>query len=229
MKKVFLTIGICLLGIVSQAQIRYGFAVKDYDNFNNNDTSAAVELVLYTPDNDTLRIFPGVGSQVNAIDGSARNGIEFNFTNQIWLFDSGTTIYNGSNRKKIPFNFVPNTTIWGTRFFYIKLFNLQGITAADLMYGQDILLVLIDYDGTNVGIPKLSVHDYRLFPVPATNQLFIEGVNSTNFKIYDLAGRFIKGGEIMQNSVDISELSNGLYVLHAISDKGLIVQKFIKE
>ncbi|MDP1727331.1 MAG: T9SS type A sorting domain-containing protein [Bacteroidota bacterium] len=228
MKKVFLTMGICLLGLVSQAQLRYGFAVP-YDNFNVNDTSAALELVLFTVDNDTLRDSVGVGSDVTAIDGTARHGFEFNFPPVKFIFPIGTTIYNGSNRHKIKYNLTPNPTLWGTRYFYIKLTSLIGVTASGLMYGQEQIVVYIDYDGTNVGIPKLSVHDYRLYPVPATNQLFIEGVNSRNFKIYDLAGRFIKGGETLQNSIDISELSNGLYVLHAISDKGLIVQKFIKE
>ncbi len=229
MKKIFFTACICFMAIASQAQIRYGFAAKDYDNWNVNDPEAKLELVLFTPNNDTLWDSAGVGSEIAAFDGTARNTFEFNFPSVKYIFPIGTTIYNGTNRHKIPYNFTPNFTLWGKRYFYIKLYNLVGVTAAGLMNGQDQITVWIDYDGSNVGMPKLSLHDYRLFPIPATSQLMIEGVNTTHYKVYDLTGRYIKGGETLENSIDISDLSNGLYVLHALSDKGLIVQKFIKE
>lgn len=229
MKKFLLTASLGLLVFLSQAQTRFGFAAakQGYDNFNVNDPSAAIELVVFTENNDTLMV--ATGANISPIDGTARNGVDFNFTAQLWRFPIGTTIYNGSNRKKLALNLVPNTTFYGQRQFYLKLTGLQGVTVSDLLYQLDLLTVHIDYDGTNVGIAKVSVHDYKLYPIPATIQLFIEGVNSTDFKVYDLTGRLVKSGEVMQNSIDVSDLSNGLYVLHALSDKGLIVQKFIKE
>ncbi|MBC7381569.1 MAG: T9SS type A sorting domain-containing protein [Bacteroidia bacterium] len=229
MKKTLLILSISVIALVSQAQTRYGFSAgkQGYDNYNVNDTTSGVELVVFTENNDTLKV--STGSNVSSIDGTARNGFEYNFSPLLYLFPIGTTLYNGSNRKKIPIAFMPNSTLWGKRYFYIKLTNFQGITVPDVYYNLDQLTVYIDYDGTNVGMPKVSVHDYKLFPIPATTELLIEGVNCTSYKVYDLTGRFIKGGETIENTIQVSELSNGLYVLHGISDKGLIVQKFLKE
>ncbi len=227
MKKVFFTISVLFLAVVSQGQTRFGFSAATYDNFNVHDDSAYVELVFFTPNNDTLRV--ATGATVSPIDGSARNGIEFNFNSQSWIFPIGSTVYNGTNRKKLKLNLVPNSTFWGKKVFYIKLTNLVGITSTDLMFGQDLMEIIIDYDGSNVGIGKVSVHDYRLFPIPATDKLFIDGVNTCAYKIYDLTGRLVKDGEVLQNSIDVSDLSNGMYVLNGLSDKGMIVQKFMKQ
>jgi hypothetical protein len=228
MKKIVLLCVLFFITIIAQAQIKYGFVNPiDYDNWNNSDTSAGVELVVWTPNNDTLKII--VGSDVTAIDGSARNGVDFNFSPQKCLFPVGTNLYDSSNRKKIKYNFALNTTFFGERDFYIKLTNVQGITAADFLHNRDLMRVVIDYNGTGVGIKKLSVHSYRLFPIPTSNQLFIEGVNPSSYKVFDLSGRLVVEGEVMQNTINVSELNNGLYVLHAQTTEGLIVQKFLKQ
>ncbi|MDZ4668677.1 MAG: T9SS type A sorting domain-containing protein [bacterium] len=227
MKKTVLIIAILCCGIFVNAQTKYGFNnALAYDNWNNNDTAAGVELVVWVPNNDTLEIT--TGSDVTAIDGSARNGFEYNFTGVKLLFQPGTNIFDFSNQKKLKYNFTPNTTFFGERDFYIKLSNVQGITVDDFYNNRDLMRVVIDYDGTNVGVKKLSVHSYRLYPVPTSGSLFVEGANPSEFKVYDLSGRLAASGAVMQNRIDVSEIGNGLYVLYAQTDKGLIVQKFLK-
>jgi hypothetical protein len=228
MKKIILLgIVICLAGM-AQAQIRFGFSNPlAYDNWNNNDTSAGVELVVWTPNNDTLTI--QVGADITAIDGNARNGIEYNFPPMKWLFQPGTNIYDSTNKKVIKYNLPPNTTFFGERDFYIKLTNLVGITSTDLLNNRDMIRVIIDYDGTNVGIKKLDVHSYRLYPIPTSSSLFIEGANPETFTVFDLSGRKALEGEVMQSRIDVAALSPGLYVLHAQTQDGLIVQKFLKQ
>ncbi|MBP7510329.1 MAG: T9SS type A sorting domain-containing protein [Bacteroidia bacterium] len=227
MKKLVLIVALVCSGIYADAQIKFGFINPlSYDNWNNNDTSAGVELVVWTPNNDTLKF--DVGADVTAIDGSARNNFEFNFTGTKWLFKPGTNIYDSSNKKVLKYNFAPNTTFFGERDFYIKLSNVQGITTADLLNDRDLMRVIIDYDGTNVGIKKLSAHSYRLYPMPTSGSLFVEGANPTEFKVYDLSGRMVVEGKVLENRIDVSDISNGLYVLHAQTEKGLIVQKFLK-
>ncbi|MCF8426362.1 MAG: T9SS type A sorting domain-containing protein [Bacteroidia bacterium] len=228
MKKALLIIAVVFAGMAAQAQIKYGFNNPlSYDNWNNNDPDAGVEIVVWTPNNDTLRM--DVGSDVTAIDGSARNGIEYNFTPKKCIFGDGTNIYDESNRRVFSYNLPPNTTFFGTHDFYIKLTNPVGILASDFLNERDLMHVIIDYDGTNVGIGKLDVHSYRLYPIPTSSRLFIEGANPTVFKVYDLSGRLVKEGDVMQNSIDVSDLNNGLYVLYAMAENGLIVQKFLKQ
>jgi hypothetical protein len=96
------------------------------------------------------------------------------------------------------------------------------------MYQRNMMRVIIDYDGTNVGIKRLEKSTYRLFPVPATNVLHIDGANPNTFKVVDLSGREALAGNVINNSIEISSLQNGLYVLYAETEKGMIVQKFSK-
>jgi hypothetical protein len=227
MKKI-LTISFFLFtSLLVNAQIKFGFAVQGYDNFSNTDSTSAFELVVFTPDNDTLE--SQVGATVSSINGSAINGTHFNFSPQLYKFPIGTTIYNGSNRKKFKINPVADARFWGKKDFIITLTNLIGVDTSALMYGQNTLRIIIDYDGTGIGLPKLSVHDYKLYPIPATSSLHVDGVNCSDYKISDLSGRVVAQGTATENSIDVADLANGIYVLTALSNKGMILEKFIKE
>ncbi len=226
MKKFILIASVVILAFSADAQTRFGFGQADYDNWNVNDPKAHLLLLVWPENNDTLEF--GVGADIFVIDGSARAGIDFNMSTSKWIFPVGTNIFDSSNRKKISYNFTLNSTFWGKKEFVVKLGNLQGVTSANLINGQDLLRVIIDYDGLGIGLPKLSVHDYRLYPIPTSSVLYIGGVNPTEYKIYDLSGRLAQEGGILQSSIDVSNLGNGLYVLYAQTDKGMIVQKFLK-
>ena len=90
MKKLLLTIAIAVAALVANAQlVTFGFSAPVYDNFNNSDTSAAIELIVLIPKNDTLRT--SVGATVSPIDGSAINGVDYSFTAKNHLFVPGTT------------------------------------------------------------------------------------------------------------------------------------------
>lgn len=209
-----------------KAQTKFGFAQENYDNWNVVDPKAGCLLIVWPEKNDTLTYV--VGADVFAIDGSAKNGVDFNFPTTKWLFPIGTNIFDSSNRKKLPYNFTLNTTFWGKKDFIIRLEGVQGVTLDNLLNKQQEMRVIIDYDGSGVGLPKLSFHDYRLYPVPAQSTLWIEGVNPQQYKIYELSGKLAMEGGLMQNSIDVSNLGYGLYVLYAQTDKGMIVQKFLK-
>lgn len=227
MKKLVLICSVLFLSVGVQAQLRFGFSNPlSYDNWNVNDPAAGVELVVWTPNNDTLTF--EVGADVSAVDGTARNGIEYNFQPRKWLFQPGTNIYDTSNKELLSYNLTPNATFFGEKEFFIVLSNYVGIVESQLMYQRNMMRVIIDYDGTNVGIKRVEKSTYRLFPVPASNVLNIEGANPKTFKIVDLSGREALNGLVYNNSIEISALQNGLYVLYAETDNGLIVQKFSK-
>lgn len=226
MKKIILATVAVLMAFAADAQTRFGFAQQGYDNWNVQDANAACLLLVWPDKNEPLQFV--VGADVFAIDGSAKNGTDFNFPTTKWVFPVGTNIFDSSNRKKLPYNFTINSTFWGKKDFIIRLEGLQGVAADGLINGQQEMRVVIDYDGSGVGLPRLSFHDYRLYPVPAQSTLWIEGANPDQFKIYDLSGRLAMEGGLMQNSIDVSNLGYGLYVLYAQTEKGMIVQKFLK-
>ncbi|MFN4084078.1 MAG: T9SS type A sorting domain-containing protein [Bacteroidia bacterium] len=230
MKRLFILIICIAVSYFANAQqlIRYGFSAPVYDNFNNNDASAAIELIVLIPNNDTLKT--SVGSAITPIDGSAKNGVHYNFSAQNHLFLPGTTNWNNSNRKSFNINIVPDPVYWGKRSFILKLSNFIGIVPQDqLINGQDELIVIIDYDGSSLGLPKLSIADYTIYPNPAKDLIKIAGVKAERYFITDLAGRLVLDGDVIDNTIDVSKLANGFYVINAKADRGLIVHKFIKE
>lgn len=213
--------------MVSQAQVKFGFVAPNYDNYTNSDPDAAFELVVFVPGNDTLDF--EVGASVANIDGSALNGIHYNFTSLVHKFTPGTNVYDGSSRKKYKINLTPDPNFWGTREFKIVLTNFIGVTLNDVIRQQTELRCIIDYDGSSIGLPKLTVEQYTLYPIPATDKLFIDGVDSKEYKIYDLSGRLILEGSTISNTIDVSTLNSGVYVIKSITEQGLLTQKFTKQ
>lgn len=221
----WLTVG---YAVNAQNLIRYGFSAPVYDNFNNNDTSAAIELIVLIPNNDTLKT--NIGSTISPIDGSAINGVHYNFTARNHLFTAGTTNWDNSNRAQFRINIVPDPVYWGKRSFILKLSNFIGIVPQDqLINGQDELIVIIDYDGTSLNLPKLSIADYTIYPNPAKESIKFAGVRAEKYFITDIAGRTLLEGDVSDNQINVSMLPSGFYVLNAKADKGIIMHKFIKE
>jgi hypothetical protein len=65
----------------------------------------------------------------------------------------------------------------------------------------------------NVKNSKLIV-----YPNPASNKFFVQGLNSGNVQVYDLNGRIAINTQYSENGIDISTLSKGVYIVK-ISDK----------
>lgn len=85
-----------------------------------------------------------------------------------------------------------------------------------------------------VGLGELSQTEYRIYPNPPRDLLFIESNNYTfrSFDIYDLSGQLIKKGIIDQTNtqVDIAEFENGFYFIQLEGkDGGFVSKKFIKQ
>jgi hypothetical protein len=77
----------------------------------------------------------------------------------------------------------------------------------------------------------------RLFPSPATDFLKIQLekplTENAGFEIFDLAGRLVQVGEFSTENadfeLDVAELPEGIYFLHLVIERELLVQKFLKK
>lgn len=67
----------------------------------------------------------------------------------------------------------------------------------------------------NTRASKLS-----LYPNPASNKFFVQGLNSGNVQVYDANGRMIINTQYTQNGIDVSTLSKGVYIVK-ITDKNI--------
>ncbi|HEY6143438.1 MAG TPA: T9SS type A sorting domain-containing protein, partial [Flavobacterium sp.] len=78
----------------------------------------------------------------------------------------------------------------------------------------------------NVQTPKLA-----LYPNPATNELRLSSSDQKieNVAIYSLSGALVKTISNVIESIDVSNLSTGSYLVKVTTDQGSFTQKIIKE
>jgi hypothetical protein len=71
----------------------------------------------------------------------------------------------------------------------------------------------------------------KVYPSPVQNELFIELNNQaiTKIDILDLSGKIVKSINTIQNSIDISDLNQGIYVLTAYTQYGISNTRFVKK
>ena len=83
-----------------------------------------------------------------------------------------------------------------------------------------------------VAITMIGVEDYNrdvlnIQPNPAVNQIQLTGMGqSSDYQIMDMTGKLIIKGT--GNSVQVSELANGTYIVQVIADNKLYMSKFVK-
>lgn len=77
-----------------------------------------------------------------------------------------------------------------------------------------------------------SYESIKIYPNPVNEKLNIKPLanhNNFNVSIYDITGRYIKEYINVNNSIDVSQLKNGVYMLNINLDNKRIIKKFIKE
>lgn len=79
--------------------------------------------------------------------------------------------------------------------------------------------------GVAVGITTEQQNTISIYPNPASTELFVEGLENFEYKIYDRIGKLVLSGIASETAVDISGLEAGMYLLK--TDNG--VSRFIVE
>jgi hypothetical protein len=82
----------------------------------------------------------------------------------------------------------------------------------------------------NLGLDEASLNQsLTIYPNPSSKQLTIEFKNTIiSAEIFNALGTKINAELTSKNTIDVSTLSNGVYILQIETDKGLITKKFMK-
>jgi uncharacterized protein (TIGR02145 family) len=77
----------------------------------------------------------------------------------------------------------------------------------------------------------LNIDESILYPNPATERLYVKNSNYANatIKIFDLQGKQVLTRQIDSESIDISNLRKGIYVVKVVRPENIMITKFIKE
>ncbi|WP_175620814.1 Vgb family protein [Chryseobacterium schmidteae] len=101
---------------------------------------------------------------------------------------------------------------------------------------RDNIMYITDFFANaifKVDLASLSVSEFsstvqkniKVYPNPATDKLNVYNAPSKEYKIFDMTGRVINSGTLERNSINVSQLSSGNYILKT----GEATTKFIKK
>jgi Leucine-rich repeat (LRR) protein len=90
-------------------------------------------------------------------------------------------------------------------------------------------VITISNQDLSVG-EQVAIENIRLYPNPATSQLSINSeLKIERIEIMNILGETVKTIVDPSNTVDVSELTDGVYFLKLQTDKNVVSKKFIKE
>jgi PKD repeat protein len=115
-----------------------------------------------------------------------------------------------------------------------------NIKALNEVYDQPYAAIreITAYEGLNVSVLNKSANSISIYPNPVSETLNIANLSdiasgkNISMKICDFNGRTVISSKLTDNSnqtVNVSNLSNGMYMLIIQSDKGVKISKFVKQ
>ena len=161
-------------------------------------------------------------NQLTSLDVSANTALELLncYNNQLTSLD----VRNGNNTNLSPFNSTsnPNLTCIYVDDASYSTANWTNIDPASTFVNNEAACEILSL-GDNT-----SVLDVNIFPNPTANYLFIEGnVNPVSITIYNLLGAKVIATS-NTDKIDVSELSNGVYIIKISDGIDQTDRKFIK-
>ncbi|NVO02533.1 MAG: T9SS type A sorting domain-containing protein [Bacteroidetes bacterium] len=144
-----------------------------------------------------------------------------------YSWDFGDPLSGTSNYSQL---INPQHTYLTTGLFQIKL-----VVYNDYLNPckKDSIIKSIDIKCTTVGNNQIMLVEQlvEIFPNPTSNILTIETPEKSFIEILSLQGQVIKSIHTIDKTktIDVSNFSNGLYLIKATSEKGIVVKKFMKE
>ena len=173
-------------------------------------------------------------------DTTAYCGQEFTFkiNDSTFIDDDGneTLTLNAklSNGSDLPDSLIfdPETKTFAGKIQETGNYNIK-VTAVDTA-GANVSDIFILNVVDNTKVTKQSYNNnFKIYPNPAQNTLQIESLGlihkNVSYKIIDLSGKTLQEGKLTGNSIDISKITKGNYLLSIYDNGDSLTSKFIIE
>ena len=180
-------------------------------------TNHKMQIRVYSPDaNIPVRLKAEVhGQPTQTVETQTLTTVANNWETLIFDFDApaqGTAAFNPSfayDMASIFFNFGTTGAVAGEKIYYFDDVAIFDITV-----------------GTNNNFEQ---NEITIYPNPANNTISVNLKNNSTFNILDLTGRLVIASKVENNTIDISNLNKGVYILQTNSVNGTINTKFLKQ
>ena len=97
-------------------------------------------------------------------------------------------------------------------------------------YGNNVFVDNIEILDSPVGIEDVDESSLAIFPNPVKDVLTINYDKAiSQIDVYDVNGKLVKTFTTVGNSINVSDLSSGVYMLNMQTEDGLVVKKIVKE
>lgn len=152
------------------------------------------------------------GTDDSDVNIMIRQGLRTGFTLDDWAVTASS---NNDDFPNWTFSTTENKTLPEEALGYEEL---------NTVYGD------INPEFTNLSTDEFNVNAVRMYPNPATANLFFETADNSEISIqmFDVNGKKVKEEVISGSSTDISQLSKGVYFVTIQSNNTVSTQKFIK-
>lgn len=191
-------------------------------NFNVDDLNEVwiqAELIFDTgiPENTPMANMLSISSNDYSLTAYAHNATG----------NSLTCSFSAGQINKIRFNLEYNGTyVWGTDVQFT-------ITATDPSTGtSETINVNISPNNPTASIDKLEKYDFSFGPNPTEDLIYLSASkNIDNVEIFNLVGQKSLSTDLRtsKGTLDISNLSRGIYIMNVAIDKNIGTYKLIKQ
>ncbi len=75
-------------------------------------------------------------------------------------------------------------------------------------------------------VQENTFEELKVYPNPSSENIFIQSNNQyTTYKIVSLQGKLIANGNLINNQISLTQISNGIYFLKLVSNGNSIISK----
>lgn len=225
----------CLALIAGDTWLGWGVTSQDNLDFGDFFENGHMHLALKMPETstDTFRI--GFKTQSDPSHEFA-----------VFFYGPGLDPYNFQrngewHELKIPFTDFVQRSGWlpGTDYT-VSRSDFERMRNPFLMGGQPLLTLSIDEiwwgktmaDPGATSIVQNGSESFSIYPNPAERYIYLRGSEDgfDNLRVYDMTGKMVKSAERRHiNMLEISDLSNGIYLIEAGKNGQTFTSKFIKK
>ena len=154
------------------------------------------------------------------------------------LYDvPSSPIYIGVDPKtsspQVEWNGCGQTAVVSAELYFTPTFNASGMCTVTGNFTNncgDLVVYTFNLSQNSLGVEGTNLKGFSLYPNPANNVLNLKYNGEANISIFNVIGKEIQSTTVNQEkTIDISNMTNGVYFLKISDGKATSVRKLIKE